>query len=322
MPNTGEPLSEPWSALPVMALCPAQLPSAGPVAGATHARVRAPVGARGRGPQPAPEPEVRLHTPIPQVVIVRVIGAVDRCSAPLLAQRVAQQLDRAAHVVLDLGEVAVLACNGVETLIDLHREAHARGRTLYIAGVDHEPISRALRRTGVDQMLTLAPSADAVIALLHRHQARPAGPRTPGRSASPRRLHQRPVTGAARTHMSASTFHRKAGDAPAARHHGLLYGSALQRPAYRSCARPPTSAHRWWRYSTIPNVSCWRPSWAPTLHGCSGSIRPTGTPSPLIPCAAPWSSPAPPANRCGCSMNSCGPGAPSARSGNGRATRG
>lgn len=52
--------------------------------------------------------DLRLHKPRPDVVIVRVIGTVDSFGASLLAQRVGAQLNRAGHVVIDLGGVSVL----------------------------------------------------------------------------------------------------------------------------------------------------------------------------------------------------------------------
>jgi anti-anti-sigma regulatory factor len=52
--------------------------------------------------------DLRLHMPGPDVVIVRVSGAVDPVTAPVLAALVGKQLLRMPHVVLDLGEVSVL----------------------------------------------------------------------------------------------------------------------------------------------------------------------------------------------------------------------
>jgi anti-anti-sigma factor len=115
-----------------------------------------------------PDLEVRLHTPIPQVVIVRVAGTVDRAGAALLTERVGQQLTRADHVVLDLAEVAVMGADGVRVLCDLHRQASAYGTALHLAGADQPAINGPLRAAGMDQLIALAPSADAVIALLHR----------------------------------------------------------------------------------------------------------------------------------------------------------
>jgi anti-anti-sigma regulatory factor len=52
--------------------------------------------------------DLRLHMPRHDVVIVRVSGAVNPVTAPVLAALVGKQLLRMPHVVLDLGEVSVL----------------------------------------------------------------------------------------------------------------------------------------------------------------------------------------------------------------------
>lgn len=137
-----------------------------------------------RAPQRQPDVEVRLHAPLPQVVIVRVAGTVAGSGVGLVAERVAQQLGRAANVVLDLDEVRVLDTDGVNVVLDLHRQAIARGVRLHVAGADHEAVSAPLRLTGVvDELPDLAPCADAVVARLRRPDPTggPAGgPRSPG----------------------------------------------------------------------------------------------------------------------------------------------
>ncbi|HEX6403256.1 MAG TPA: STAS domain-containing protein [Pseudonocardiaceae bacterium] len=77
--------------------------------------------------------DLRLHTPIPEVVIVRVAGTVDRFTSPVLAQRVAHQLTRAPHVVIDLGEVTAVDPRGVTGLLKLHHQATAHGTQIHIA---------------------------------------------------------------------------------------------------------------------------------------------------------------------------------------------
>lgn len=123
----------------------------------------------GREAQQPPALDVRLHEPIPQVVIVRVAGTVDEDAAALLARRVGQQLGRAAHVVLDLGEAQDMGTAGVGVLLDLLREARRLGATLHIAGADDNAVRRPLQQAEPDQLLVLAPCADAVIALLAHH---------------------------------------------------------------------------------------------------------------------------------------------------------
>lgn len=117
---------------------------------------------------PAPVLEVRLHAPLPDAVIVRVAGAVDETGAVLVAQRVAQQVRRAVHVVLDLDDVTLLCPAGVAMLADLHRHALAHGGCLHIAGADHDAVAAPVRAAGLDHRLCLTRSADAAIALLPR----------------------------------------------------------------------------------------------------------------------------------------------------------
>jgi anti-anti-sigma factor len=110
--------------------------------------------------------EVRLHAPIPQVVIVRVIGTMHPDSVEVLTHRVAQQFDRATHVVLDLSQLHELPPCGVHALAQLHHRAGRRGVRLLITGADRDAVRSALRRDGLDRVLDLAESADTVTALL------------------------------------------------------------------------------------------------------------------------------------------------------------
>lgn len=121
-------------------------------------------------PQRLPDVEVRLHAPpLPRVVIVRVAGTVAGPGVGLMAERVAQQLGRAAHVVLDLGEERVLDTDGVNVVLDLHRQRSPAVCACTLAGADHEAVSAPLRLTGVvDELPDLAPCADAVVARLRR----------------------------------------------------------------------------------------------------------------------------------------------------------
>ena len=59
-----------------------------------------------------PDLELRVHAPIPEVVIVRVSGTVNRLTAAVLASRVGHQIGRAPHVVVDLGEVTAMDPGG------------------------------------------------------------------------------------------------------------------------------------------------------------------------------------------------------------------
>ncbi|HKS51708.1 MAG TPA: STAS domain-containing protein [Pseudonocardiaceae bacterium] len=115
---------------------------------------------------------VRLHAPIPDVVIVRVSGTVNRRGAQLLAELARKQLNRAPHVVIDLANVSVLGPQGVAALLRLHQEAMALGTDLCIVGADHDAVHRPLRVTGLTQLLSFDSTADAVIASLPVRQVR------------------------------------------------------------------------------------------------------------------------------------------------------
>jgi len=131
-------------------------------------------GLRGRLSRAGPsqvmvEPELmdlRLHTPRPDVVIVRVSGKVDRLNALLLAELAGKQLHRAPHVVIELGEVKVLGQRGLTVLRMLHQQAMARGRELHIVAAEHGAIRRSSHVTGLAELLSPELTADAVIARL------------------------------------------------------------------------------------------------------------------------------------------------------------
>lgn len=98
---------------------------------------------------------------------MRLVGSVAGAGVGLVSERVAQQLGRAAHVVLDLGEVRVLDTDGVGVVLDLQRRARASGVRLHVAGAEHEAVRAPLRLSGVlDALGDLAPCADAVVARL------------------------------------------------------------------------------------------------------------------------------------------------------------
>jgi anti-anti-sigma factor len=142
-----------------------------PLHAATIERVGHRKWAAGRGePEQRLDLDLRLHAPIPEVVIVRVSGTVNTHTAPLLAQRVGQQLTRAPHVVVDLSQVTVLDPSALAVLVTLYHKALSSGTQIHIAGADHDTVRSARCITGLDQLLTLHPTADAVIAGLP-HQA-------------------------------------------------------------------------------------------------------------------------------------------------------
>jgi anti-anti-sigma regulatory factor len=106
--------------------------------------------------------DLRLYSPRPDVVVVRVSGALDECGADLLGERVGQQLARATHVVVDLAEVPVLPPCGALVLTELDREATRCGVCLHISGVEDATVRDRLRSAHLDP----TPCTDVVVALI------------------------------------------------------------------------------------------------------------------------------------------------------------
>lgn len=109
---------------------------------------------------------LRLHRPRPDVVIVRVSGTVNMPAARLLAELAGKQLNRAPHVVIDLGDVNVLGPQGLTVLLTLHQQAIAGRTALHIVGPEHDAVRSPLHGTALAQLLSLESTADAVIASL------------------------------------------------------------------------------------------------------------------------------------------------------------
>jgi hypothetical protein len=108
--------------------------------------------------------DVRLHAPTPDTVIVWVAGAISPSNAPLLTQRVRQQFQRAAHVILDLSSVSRLAPSVAAGLRALEAHAERCGTRLHIAGAENPAVAEPLRC--LDSAQYVAGPADAVLAVL------------------------------------------------------------------------------------------------------------------------------------------------------------
>ncbi|HEX4100127.1 MAG TPA: STAS domain-containing protein [Pseudonocardiaceae bacterium] len=122
-----------------------------------------------------PDLELRVHAPIPEVVIVRVSGTVNRLTAAVFASRVGHQIGRAPHVVVDLGEVTAMDPGALAVLRMLHQRADVNGTEIHLARAEHDAVRHAVRFTGLDQLFTLDSTADAVIAGLPRQATSPDG---------------------------------------------------------------------------------------------------------------------------------------------------
>ena len=106
--------------------------------------------------------DVRLHAPMPDVVVVRVSGPLDDV-APLLVRRIEQQLGRARHVVIDLQDVQFLDWQFLQLLRAAHTRALAVGAQLHVSA-EHEGARRSLRSSGLDQLVQVCPAAEIVVA--------------------------------------------------------------------------------------------------------------------------------------------------------------
>lgn len=115
--------------------------------------------------EPAEPLDVRLHAPTPEAVIVWVAGRLHRANAPLLAQRVRQQLHRAPHVIVDVSAARCEDAGALRWLDSVRDQARNCGTRLHIAGVADDAIAEPLRRLGLDGQLATGP-ADAVLAAL------------------------------------------------------------------------------------------------------------------------------------------------------------
>ncbi|WP_219419204.1 STAS domain-containing protein [Pseudonocardia nigra] len=111
--------------------------------------------------------EMRLHAPTADVVVVRVSGVVDTTSVALLAERAGQQLTRAPHVVIHLGDVTFLSARGLAVLGALQAKAELCGTRMHLA-VEHHAVLRPLHIAGLDRLLPITRSAEAAVAAVHR----------------------------------------------------------------------------------------------------------------------------------------------------------
>jgi anti-sigma B factor antagonist len=103
------------------------------------------------------------------ICVVVVGGALDLLTAPLLEQRVREQLAAApAHLILDLESVGFLGCSGLSCLL-LARELAEESSEwqLHLAGLINGAVARPLRLTGLISMFSTYPTLiHAVVDLL------------------------------------------------------------------------------------------------------------------------------------------------------------
>lgn len=119
------------------------------------------------------ELDLRLHAPCAGVVVVRVAGAVDEDTAPVLRDALRSQLDRATHVIVDLADVCTLGHRGATAVADFDRSAARIGCQVHVTDV----ADRRVRRELVSAGMAPSSSPEWVVALLPPVTGRPARPR-------------------------------------------------------------------------------------------------------------------------------------------------
>lgn len=127
--------------------------------------------------------DLRLHAPMPDVVVVRVSGPLDAAAAPFFAERVRQQFPRARHVVVDLADVTFFGARGLDVLRTLHRQSVRAGVCLYVAA-DDRTVSRPLQVAGLDQVLAVSPCAELIVARLACRAAEASASRAHSRAST------------------------------------------------------------------------------------------------------------------------------------------
>jgi len=108
--------------------------------------------------------DVRLHAPSPEIVIVRVIGALHPRTCATLVIRVRQQLHRAPHVILDLSSVTWVDLQVALELRDLQTQAVSCGTHLHVAA-ESERVVEGLRRIDLGERVVVG-TADTVLACI------------------------------------------------------------------------------------------------------------------------------------------------------------
>ncbi|MDP9386889.1 MAG: STAS domain-containing protein [Actinomycetota bacterium] len=86
-----------------------------------------------------------------------VDGELDACTAPILAERLADLIDAQGNlnVVLDLSATTFIDSSGLTALVTAHKALRSRGGRFAVAAPT-APVRRLLEITGLDRVLTVA----------------------------------------------------------------------------------------------------------------------------------------------------------------------
>ena len=103
--------------------------------------------------------------------LVRLAGELDADAAPGLRSLLAEQvLVGSGSVVLDLSELAFIDSAGLAALIAAHKGTRAAGTSFVLAGPS-PAVVKVLAVTGLDAVLTTAPTVEDALALLEQPAA-------------------------------------------------------------------------------------------------------------------------------------------------------
>jgi anti-sigma B factor antagonist len=90
------------------------------------------------------------HYPAVGIGVVVVDGELDVLTAPLLEQRVRDQLVAGpAHLILDLESVRFLGCSGLSCLLGARKLVQASGSQLHLCGLITRGVERAVGISGL-----------------------------------------------------------------------------------------------------------------------------------------------------------------------------
>ncbi|MFP5022717.1 STAS domain-containing protein [Pseudonocardia phyllosphaerae] len=103
--------------------------------------------------------EVSTHG---DAVVVGVYGEVDTMTAPVLTERISEQLGRASLLVVDLSPVTFLGSAGLAALVEGKENAEKAGIRLRLVCGSHA-VTRALEATNLMSLFDVAGSAQEAL---------------------------------------------------------------------------------------------------------------------------------------------------------------
>lgn len=101
--------------------------------------------------------------PIPGVCVAHLAGELDMATAPLLAHHLREQTaTRPTELVLDLGDVTLLAAAGLAVIVTAHIDQN-NGRLHLVGVTGNRPVERVLRLTGLISVLDVHDELQALL---------------------------------------------------------------------------------------------------------------------------------------------------------------